>query len=100
MRRHGLAIVGVLALAAFVATSARAHNTPQIRAQQAHARAVRAEVERIGASLEATIQHYDGAQLELKQAKASLANNTHLLGLARASLHAAQLRIMQRIYSL
>ena len=43
MRRHGLVIVGVLALAAVAATSARAHTTPQIRAQEAHARAVKAE---------------------------------------------------------
>ncbi len=100
MSRHGLVIVGALVLAAVVATSARAHTTPQIRAQEEHARAVRTEVDRIGVSLEATIQKYDGAQVELQQVKASLKSNTHKLHLARANFHAAQLRIMARIYSL
>ena len=67
MRRHGLVIVGALALAALIATSAGAKSTPQIRAAQAHARAVRAEVERIGVNLEATIQRYDGARYQLQQ---------------------------------
>src|SRR5207245_11269714 len=97
---HGLVIVGALALAAFVATSARAHSTPKIREQQARARAVLAEVERIGVNLEATIQRYDGAQVELRQVRASLDANTHTLHIARATFHVAQQRIMARIYSL
>ncbi len=100
MRRHGLAILGALALAALVAASAVAKSTPQIRAAQQHARSVRAEVDRIGVNLEATIQRYDGAQVELRQVKTSLAANTHKLHVARANFHAAQLRIMSRIYSL
>jgi cell wall-associated NlpC family hydrolase len=100
MRRHGLVIVGALALAALIATSAGAHTTPQIRAQEAHARAVKAEVNRIGMQLEATIQRYDGAQVHLQQAKASLASNTQRLRLARANFHAMQRRLMQRVYSL
>jgi cell wall-associated NlpC family hydrolase len=100
MRRHGFVIVGALALAALIAASARAHTTPQIRAQQAHARAVRAEVDRIGVQLEATIQKYDGARVELRQVTVSLASNTHKLRLARANFHAAQLRLMARIYAL
>jgi len=100
MSRHGLVIVGALALAAVIASSARAHTTPQIRAQEHHARVVRAEVERIGVNLESTIQRYDGAQVELRQVTASLKSNTHKLHIARANFHAAQLRIMARIYSL
>ncbi|HUZ16673.1 MAG TPA: NlpC/P60 family protein [Gaiellaceae bacterium] len=100
MRRHGFLIAGALVLAAVVASSARAHSTPQIRAQEAHARAVRAEVQRIGANLESTIQRYDGAQLELRQVTASLKSNKHKLGIARANFHTAQQRIMARIYSL
>jgi cell wall-associated NlpC family hydrolase len=83
----------------FIAASAGAHSTPGIRAAQAHARAVRAEVDRIGVSLESTIQRYDGAQIELQQVQASLEANTHKLRLARANFHAAQQRIMARIYA-
>jgi len=100
MRRHGLVILGALAVAALVAAAAGAKSTPQIRAAQAHARAVRAEVERIGVNLEATIQRYDGAQVELRQTEASLKANTRKLHLARANFRTAQRRIMSRIYSL
>jgi peptidoglycan DL-endopeptidase CwlO len=100
MRRHGLLILGALVLALLVAASAGAHSTPGIRAAQAHARAVKAQVARIGVQREATIQRYDGAKVELRQVKASLASNTRRLGLARANFHAAQLRIMDRLYSL
>lgn len=100
MRRHGLFIVGALALAALIAANAGAKSTPKIRAQQAHARAVRAEVERIGVNLEATIQRYDGAAYKLRQVKKSLKSNTHKLRLARANFRAAQQRVMQRVYSL
>src|SRR5262245_38595900 len=99
MRRYGLLIAGALALASFVAASAGAQPTPKIRAAQAHARAGQAEVERIGISLESTIQRYDGAQVELQQVKESLAANTHKLRLARANFHEAQRRIMARLYS-
>jgi cell wall-associated NlpC family hydrolase len=61
---------------------------------------VRAEVDRIGVQLEATIQKYDGARVELRQVTVSLASNTHKLRLARANFHAAQLRLMARIYAL
>jgi cell wall-associated NlpC family hydrolase len=100
MRRHGLLIAGALVFALFVAASAGAHSTPGIRAAQAHARAVRAEVERIGVSLESTIQHYDGAQVELQRVKESLAANTQKLRLARANFREAQRRIMERLFSL
>ena len=100
MRRHGLLIAGALVFASFVAASAGAQPTPGIRAAQAHARAVRAQVAQIGVRLEATIQRYDGAQEELRQVTASLQANTHKLQIARANFHAAQQRIMERMYSL
>ncbi|HEY2353956.1 MAG TPA: NlpC/P60 family protein [Gaiellaceae bacterium] len=100
MRRHGLLILVALVFALVVAASAGAHSTPGIRAAQAHARAVRAEVQQIGVNLEAAIQRYDGAQVELQQVKDSLAANTQKLKFARENFHAAQLRIMARIYSL
>ena len=100
MRRHGFLIAGALALAALIATSATAHTTPQIRAQQAHAAAVRAEVNRIGTQLTVIEGRAQNAQYQLQLVKASLARNTHRLHLARANFHAAQLRLMQRIYTL
>ena len=100
MPRHGLTIVGALVLASVVAATARAHTTPQIRAAQAHARAVQAHVDRIGVNLESVIQHYDGAQVELQQVKASVRANKARLVVARASFHAAQTRIMSRLYTL
>jgi cell wall-associated NlpC family hydrolase len=100
MRRHGLLITGALVFASFVAASAGAHPTPGIRAAQAHARAVRAEVEQIGVRLEATVQRYDGAQEELRQVTESLQANTYKLRIARANFHLAQQLIMERMYSL
>jgi cell wall-associated NlpC family hydrolase len=100
MRRPGLVIVGALAFAALVATAARAHNTPHIRAEQAHARAVKAEVDRIGVQLTIIEGRAQNAEYQLKQVKASLADNTQKLRLARANFHAAQLRIMARLYAL
>src|SRR5947209_18163730 len=100
MRRYGLVIIGALALAAVVATSAGAKSTPQIRAAQAHERQVRAEVAQIGTSLEKIQFKYDGAQLELSRAEASLKSNTHKLHFARVNFRRAQRRIMARVYSL
>ena len=100
MRRHGLVIVGVLALAALVATSARAHTTPQIQAQQAHARVVLAEVNQIGTRLQRVEDQAWNAKQQLAQVTKSLQANTHKLRVARSNFHIAQLRIMQRLYSL
>ena len=52
MRRHGLVLLCTLALASLAAAAARAHSTPQIRAQQAHERSVLAEVDAIGRNLQ------------------------------------------------
>ena len=100
MRRIGLALLCTLALASLAATAARAHPTPQIRAEQAHAKAVVAEINQIGRNLETVIQEYDSAQLELQRVKASLRRNEFALHVARGNLHAAQKRLMSRVYSL
>jgi peptidoglycan DL-endopeptidase CwlO len=100
MRRIGLALLCTLALASLAAAAARAHSTPQIRAQQAHAKAVVAEIDQIGRNLETVVQEYDGAQLELKRVKASLRRNEFELHVARSNLRAAQKRLMSRVYSL
>jgi cell wall-associated NlpC family hydrolase len=100
MRRHGLVLLFTLILAAFAATAARAHSTPQIRAQQAHERAVVAQINQIGRNLEGVVQQYDGAQLELQRVKGTLSRNEVALHVAQGNLHAAQRRLMSRLYSL
>ncbi len=100
MRRHGLLILGALVLASFVAASAGAKSTPQIRAAQAHERAVIAQVNQIGNQLQAVEDRAQIAQSRLALVKESLATNTYRLHLARENFHEAQLRIMQRLYSL
>jgi peptidoglycan DL-endopeptidase CwlO len=100
MRRLGLLLLCTLSLAALAATAARAHPTPQIRAEQAHERAVVAQIGQIGRNLEGVVQEYDGAQLELQRVKGSLHRNEFALHVARGNLHAAQRRLMHRLYSL
>jgi len=100
MRRHGLVLLCTLALASFVAATARAHSTPQIRAQKAHARSVLAEIDQIGRNLETVVQQYDGAKLELQRVKRSLRRNDYELHVARGNFRAAQKRLMARLYSL
>jgi peptidoglycan DL-endopeptidase CwlO len=100
MRRHVPVLLCTIALAAFVATSARAHSTPQIRAQQAHARSVVAQIDQIGRNLEKVIQQYDGAKLKLQSVKLSLRKNEYALGVAKGNLRAARKRLMTRLYSL
>jgi peptidoglycan DL-endopeptidase CwlO len=100
MRRYGLVFLCTLALATLVAGAARAHSTPQIRAQQAHARSVLGQINQIGRHLEAIIQQYDGARLELQRVKRSLRKNEHALHVARGDLHVAQKRLMARLYSI
>jgi peptidoglycan DL-endopeptidase CwlO len=100
MRRIGLVLLCTLVIAALAATAARAHSTPQIRAEQAHGRAVVAQINTIGRNLEGVVQQYDGAQLELQRVRASLHRNEYALHIARGNFHAAQHRLMSRLYSL
>ena len=104
MRRHGLVLLCTLSLAALAAalaaTVARAHSTPQIRAEREHARAVLAQVDRIGKSLQVAQDEAWSAKQRLVQVKRSLRRNEYRLHLARGNLRGAQKRLMSRIYSL
>jgi cell wall-associated NlpC family hydrolase len=104
MRRYGFLLLCTLALAALTtavaATVASAHSTPQIRAEQAHERAVLAEVNQIGVKLQAAQDARWNAIQQLKLVKQSLNRNEYRLHVARGNLHAAQQRLMSRLYSL
>ena len=100
MRRLGLVFLCTLGLAALVAAVARAHSTPQIRAEQAHERSVLAEVNRIGGEVQAAQDAAWSAKQRLAQVNESLRQNEYRLHVARGNLHAAQKRLMARIYSL
>ena len=100
MRRHGLVLLCTIALATLAATAARAHSTPQIRAQQARARSVVAQVDRIGRNLQVVQDAAWNAQQRLKLVKHSLKQNEYRLHVAQGNLHAAQKRLMARLYSL
>jgi cell wall-associated NlpC family hydrolase len=104
MRRHGLVLLCTLGLASLAATLATtvawAHSTPQIRAQQARAHEVLAQVGRIGDHLQTVEDQAWNAKQRLQLVKQSLARNEYELGVARANFHAAQVRLMARLYSL
>jgi peptidoglycan DL-endopeptidase CwlO len=100
MRRHGLVLLCTLALAALVATAARAHSTPQIRAAQAHERSVLAQVDQIGKNLQVVQDEAWNAKQRLALVEQSLQRNEYRLHVARGNLHAAQKRLMARLYSL
>jgi cell wall-associated NlpC family hydrolase len=104
MRRHGLVLLCTLGLAALVAavaaTVARAHSTPQIRAAQAHERAVLAEVNQIGNKLQAAQDQWWNAKQRVAVVDRSLQRNQYRLHVARGNLEASQKRLMSRLYSL
>jgi cell wall-associated NlpC family hydrolase len=104
MRRYAFLLLCTLALAALTtavaATVASARSTPQIRAEQAHERAVLAEVDQIGVKLQAAQDARWNAIQQLKLVKQSLHQNEYRLHVARGNLHTAQQRLMSRLYSL
>jgi cell wall-associated NlpC family hydrolase len=100
MRRHGLVLLCTLAVSALAATAAQARSTPRIRAQKAHARAVSAELNRIGRNLQRTEDAASAAQYRLAQVDRSLQQNEDKLRVARRNLQVAKRRLMARLYSL
>jgi len=100
MRRLGLVLLCTLGLATVAAAAARAHSTPQIRAEQQHARSVLAQVNAIGNRLQVVEDQRGIAEQKLADVEQSLARNELQLHAARINLRAAQKRLMARIYSL
>jgi cell wall-associated NlpC family hydrolase len=104
MRRYGFLLLCTLALAALTATVAatvaRAHSTPQIRAAQAHERAVMAEVNAIGKQVQIAQDQAWSAQQRVKLVNQSLRRNEYRLHVARGNLKVAQKRLSERLYSL
>jgi cell wall-associated NlpC family hydrolase len=99
-RRNALVLLFTLAASSVAATVAWAHSTPQIRAQQAHERQVLAQVAQIGRNLQTAQDQAWNAQQRLNQVKQSLRENELRLHVAKANLHGAQKRVMDRLYSL
>jgi peptidoglycan DL-endopeptidase CwlO len=83
-----------------VAATARAHSTPQIRAERSHERTVMAEVNQIGVQLQRAEDQAWKAQQRVAEVNRNLRQNEFKLHVARGNLHAARKRIMQRLYSL
>jgi peptidoglycan DL-endopeptidase CwlO len=100
MRRSGLVLLCTLGLAALVAATARAHSTPQIRAERAHERSVMAQVNQIGAQLQKVEDHAWNAKQRVVQVNRNLRQNEYRLHVAKGNLKAAQKRLMSRMYSL
>jgi cell wall-associated NlpC family hydrolase len=99
-RRNALVLLSTLAAASLAATMAWARSTPQIRAQQAHEKAVIAQVNQIGQDLQTVQDQAWNAQQRLNLVKQSLRQNEYRLQIAKGNFHAAQQRVMQRLYSL
>lgn len=99
-RRNALVLFSTFAAASFAATVAWAHPTPQILAQQAHEKAVIAQVDAIGQNLQAVEDQAWNAQQRLNLVKQSLRANEYRLHVAKGNLRAAQKRVMDRLYSL
>jgi peptidoglycan DL-endopeptidase CwlO len=103
MRRYGFLLLCTLALAALTAavatTVARAHSTPQIRAAQAHERAVLAEVDAIGKQVQVAQDQAWNAAQRVKLVNEKLQRNEYRLHIARGNLKAAQKRLSTRLYS-
>jgi cell wall-associated NlpC family hydrolase len=99
-RRNALVLLSTLAAASLAATMAWARSTPQIRAQQAHEKAVIAQVNQIGQDLQSVQDQAWNAKQRLNLVKQSLRQNEYRLQIAKGNFHAAQQRIMQRLYSL
>jgi peptidoglycan DL-endopeptidase CwlO len=100
MRRSGLVLLCTLGLATLVAATARAHSTPQIRAERSHERTVMAEVNQIGVQLQRAEDQAWKAQQRVAEVNRSLRQNEFKLHVARGNLQSARKRIMERLYSL
>jgi peptidoglycan DL-endopeptidase CwlO len=79
---------------------AGARSTPQIRAAQAHERAVMAQVNAIGRDLQLAEDQWANAQHRLALVNANLRQNEYRLHVAKGNLRAAQQRLQARLYSL
>jgi peptidoglycan DL-endopeptidase CwlO len=90
-----VAAAGVLLLAVVGSASAQT-----ISSKRAQAQAIMAEVEGMGHELEATIEAWNAANIELDEIDADLATNAKHLVAARKSLGVAQRRIAERLRDL
>src|SRR5262249_6634705 len=71
-----------------------------IGAERARAKRVEAQVNAMGAALEAVIQRWDGERVALVQVNARLRDANHQLHIAQSNLHAAQVQLERRLVQL
>lgn len=92
-------VVSALAAAALAACSgtARAAPPPALKAKQAKARAVLAQVNALGIRFGKVVDAYDGARIELAASRRQLAANARALRKARAQTRVAEARLAQRL---
>jgi peptidoglycan DL-endopeptidase CwlO len=90
-RRAALAVV--IGAAALLVATLPALADPRIRAKEAQAQRVVAEVQQLNARLARATEAYDGANYRLSQIRAQLVVNRHELDVARANLRVARRRL-------
>jgi peptidoglycan DL-endopeptidase CwlO len=90
--------MGSLCAALLLAAGASAD--PDIQSKQAQAQAIIAELEELDMSLGATVEAWNGANVELERIDGELDKNARHLVTARKSLNVAQRRIAERLHDL
>ena len=97
-RRH--ALIAVLCLLAVLPQASPATPSPSVRAKEAEAQQVLAQIQQIDAELEHTVDAYNAAQIELERIVAEQRVNQKRLAIARAGLSAANANLEARLVEL
>ena len=95
-----LALITVVAVAALAATSSSVATPAEIRAAQAEAERVLAEIAEIDRNLELAVEAYNSATLRLDEIQADIEQNERHLAIARRSHRLAQRHLAERIVAL
>jgi cell wall-associated NlpC family hydrolase len=99
-KRRLLALVTTGALAALAATSSSVASPDEIRAAQAEAERVLAEIAEIDQNLELAVEAYNSATIRLDEIQADIEQNERHLDIARKSFRLAQRHLAERLVAL